>query len=76
MARLEKGIIVLVENNLARVQNIARPHHVSTPIVVPWSLRGTRGNLEVGTEVIYSVFEDNTGILLSRSDGEVYGLGE
>lgn len=40
---------------------------VSAPLVVPFFLIGA---LPIGTPVVYSVFEDNTGIVLARSDGE------
>lgn len=40
---------------------------VSAPIAVPFFLRGA---LPVGTPVAYVLFEDNTGIVLSRMDGE------
>lgn len=40
---------------------------VTAPIVVPFFLIGA---LPVGTPVAYVVFEDSTGIVLSRMDGE------
>lgn len=40
---------------------------VTTPITVPFFLVGA---LPIGTPVAYVVFEDNTGIVLSRMDGE------
>ena len=40
---------------------------VTAPITVPFFLVGA---LPVGTPVAYVVFEDNTGIVLSRMDGE------
>lgn len=40
---------------------------VTTPIAVPFFLEGV---LPIGTPVVYVVFEDNTGIVLSRMDGE------
>ena len=40
---------------------------VSAPLVVPFFLIGA---LPVGTPVVYSVFEDNTGIVLARADGD------
>lgn len=43
---------------------------VTTPITVPVFLVGA---LPVGTPVAYVVFEDNTGIVLSRMDGEWNG---
>ena len=43
---------------------------VTAPITVPAFLVGV---LPVGTPVAYVVFEDNTGIVLSRMDGEWSG---
>ena len=40
---------------------------VTTAITVPFFLVGV---LPVGTPVAYVVFDDNTGIVLSRMDGE------
>lgn len=40
---------------------------VTAPITVPFFLVGA---LPVGTPVVYVVFEDTTGIVLSRMDGE------
>lgn len=39
---------------------------VTAPLAVPFFLVGA---LPVGTPVAYVVFEDNTGIVLSRMDG-------
>jgi hypothetical protein len=44
---------------------------VTTPITVPFFLVGA---LPVGTPVAYVVFDDNTGIVLSRMDGEWNGV--
>ena len=40
---------------------------VTAPITVPFFLVGA---LPVGTPVAYAVFDDGTGIVLSRMDGE------
>lgn len=40
---------------------------VTTPLIVPFFLIGA---LEVNTPVAYVVFEDNTGLILARMDGE------
>ena len=40
---------------------------ITNPITVPFFLVGA---LPVGTPVAYVVFDDNTGIVLSRMDGE------
>ena len=39
---------------------------VTTPIIVPAYLNGL---MTVGTAVAYVLFEDNTGIVISRMDG-------
>ena len=39
---------------------------VTVPLTVPYFLIGA---LEVNTPVVYRVFEDNTGLILSRMDG-------
>ncbi len=41
---------------------------VTAPLVVPALLLGF---LEAGTVVVYEEFEDGTGIVLSRMDGEI-----
>lgn len=43
---------------------------VSPRLSIPWRLRGEMGNLTPGTEVVYAQFEDGTGIILDRLDGE------
>lgn len=43
---------------------------VTVPIAVPFFLVDA---LPIGTAVAYVVFEDNTGIVLSRMDGEWNG---
>ena len=40
---------------------------VTTTLTVPMLLQG---NIEVNTEVVYVVFDDNTGIVLDRLDGK------
>lgn len=40
---------------------------VTAPLTVPFFLINA---LPVGTPIAYAVFEDNTGIVLSRMDGE------
>ncbi len=39
-------------------------------IVIPWHLRGSTGNLTKGTPVVYVEFDDASGLLLGRADGE------
>lgn len=40
---------------------------VSTALVIPWALLEC---LEVGMDVVYAQFPDNTGVILARMDGE------
>lgn len=68
---VQKGKISSVMNDGKKV--IVTPYTGSTvtaPITVPVFLVGV---LPVGTPVAYVVFEDNTGIVLSRMDGEWNG---
>ena len=44
------------------------------PLTIPWYLRGDMGNLSPGVEVAYAMFEDGTGLILSRMDGEWPGI--
>lgn len=43
---------------------------VTIPITVPATLVGV---LPVGTPVIFVVFEDNTGLVIARMDGQTNG---
>ena len=64
---VQKGIVSAVLNGGGAVT--VTPYAGSTvtaPITVPFFLIGA---LPVGTPVAYVVFEDNTGIVLSRMDG-------
>jgi hypothetical protein len=81
MAQIEKGVILTIEgpvdrngdNTRARVQPQAKPGLVSRPLTIPWWLRGKMGNLTKGTEVVFTLFEDQTGVILSRMDGDWEG---
>ncbi len=42
---------------------------VTRPLIIPWWLRGTMGNLAPDVEVVYAEFEDKTGFILARFDG-------
>lgn len=42
---------------------------VTRPLIIPWYLRGTMGNLAPGIEVVYALFEDKSGYILGRADG-------
>lgn len=66
---IEKGKITSIDGNTARVVPCSESGLVSAQVVVPWHLRGSAGELSKGTEVIYAVFDDQTGMLLMRADG-------
>lgn len=46
---------------------------VTFPLVIPESLKG---NLNVNDSVLYAMFEDNTGIIIGRADGNDGGIAE
>lgn len=79
---LEKGKISSLENPLdrngdhsaAKVDPLSNTGIVSRPITIPWYLRGKMGDLKVGDEIIFVVFEDTTGMILARCDGEWPGI--
>lgn len=81
MQAIQKGTISSMEGNLdhngdkttARIFPNTSDGIVTRPLVIPWWLRGKMGNLTPGTEVVYVVFEDGTGLILSRMDGEWSG---
>lgn len=81
MGTIEKGIILTLEgdkdnnNNYtkARVQATSADGTSTLPLSVPWYLRGRMGNLSKGTEVVYALFDDATGVVLSRMDGNWNG---
>lgn len=43
-------------------------------LTIPWYLRGTMGNLEINTEVVFETFADLTGYIVGRFDGEWNGI--
>lgn len=75
---IQKGTISSVEGatdrnddkTKARVLPCTADGMVTRPLTIPWWLRGKMGNLKPGDEVAYAMFEDGTGIILSRMDGE------
>lgn len=75
---IQKGMISTVEGaadrngdkTTARVLPCTADGMVTRPLTIPWWLRGKMGNLRPGDEVAYAMFEDGTGIILSRMDGE------
>ena len=58
------------DKTTARVLPCTADGMVTRPLTIPWWLRGKMGNLNPGDEVAYAMFEDGTGIILSRMDGE------
>lgn len=47
---------------------------VTPALTIPWHLRGQIGALKVGDTVAYALFDDGTGIILERLDGEWRGI--
>lgn len=78
MGEIEKGVILSIEGSMdrngnrttARVQSMNAFGTTTLPLTIPWYLRGAMGNLCKGTEVVYTLFDDATGVILSRMDGE------
>ena len=81
MGQIEKGIILTLEgvkdrnNNhtAARVQSTSSDGTSTLPLTIPWYLRGSMGNLQKGTEVVFASFDDASGMILSRLDGNWNG---
>ncbi|MCM1040420.1 MAG: hypothetical protein NC434_13970 [Ruminococcus sp.] len=84
MGTIEKGVILTLEGNRdrnknytkAKVQAASAEGTSTLPLSIPWYLRGNMGSLEKGTEVVYAVFDDQTGVILSRLDGSWDGCFE
>ena len=70
MGQINKGKIASVSGNTARVVPSEASARPTPKITIPWHLRGDAGNLKKGTEVVYVEFDDSTGLLLGRADGE------
>lgn len=74
---IQKGTISSVEGDpdrnddktKARVLPCTADGMVTRPLTIPWWLRGKMGNLKPGDEVAYVMFEDGTGAILTRMDG-------
>lgn len=81
MADIQKGKISTIEgpadgngnNTRARVIPEQADGVVTKPLVIAEQLRGKAGNLTKGTEVIFAIFPDQTGIIFCRADGEWFG---
>lgn len=70
MGQINKGRIASISGNTARVVPSDAGARPTAKITIPWHLRGNSGNLKKGTEVVYVEFDDSTGLLLGRADGE------
>lgn len=81
MAEIQKGTVSSIlepmdrngDPTRAKVIPATADASVSYFLTIPWWLRGTMGNLEAGTQVAYAAFNDYTGVLLARMDGEWTG---
>ena len=84
MCVVQKGIILTLEGETdqngnptkARVQAASAEGTSTLPITIPWYLRGKMGNLEKGSEIAFIIFDDYTGIIVSRMDGNWDGTSE
>ena len=70
MGQINKGKIASISGNTARVVPSDASAKPTAKITIPWHLRGDSGNLKKGTVVVYVEFDDSTGLLLGRADGE------
>ena len=61
------------DKTTARVIPCTADGAITRPLTIPWWLRGVMGDLKPDDEVVYTVFEDGTGVILSRMDGEWNG---
>jgi len=69
MGQIHKGLIASISGDTARVVPSDTSEKPTAKITIPWHLRGDTGKLEKGTEVVYAEFDDHTGLLLGRLDG-------
>ena len=70
MGQINKGKIAGISGTTARVVPCDASARPTAKITIPWHLRGDSGNLKKGTVVVYVEFDDATGLLLGRADGE------
>lgn len=71
MGNINKGTIASISGNTARVVPSDAGAKPTAKITIPWHLRGSTGNLSKGTAVVYVEFDDSTGLLLGRADGNI-----
>lgn len=69
MALIDKGKISALKDggNAAEVIPSQSSGAVTATLTVPQLLKG---NIQVNTEVVYVMFDDNTGVILERMDGK------
>ena len=70
MGQINKGKIASIDGNMARVVPGSASGDATAKITIPQHLRGDSGNLKKGTEVVFVEFDDATGLILGRADGE------
>ena len=58
----------------AQVNPCTNAGAVTPAITIDWRLRGKNGQLKVGNEVAYCVFDDGTRVIFARLDGENSGI--
>ena len=71
MGHINKGKIASINGKTARVMPLDATARPTAKITVPADLRG--GQIKKGTVVVYVEFDDSTGLLLGRADGEKEG---
>lgn len=47
---------------------------ITPALTIPWYLRGEMGGLKPGDCIAYALFDDGTGIIIDRLDGEWSGV--
>lgn len=67
MAGVNKGKIASIDNTTARILPCNYKNKTTAKIVIPKFLRD---NLKKGDEVVYIQFDDATGVILGKMDGE------
>lgn len=72
MGQIYKGAIASINGNTARVVPSDESSRLTAWLTIPRHLRGSNGGLKKGVVVVYAEFDDATGLILDRADGE-YG---
>ena len=71
MGKICKGTIAGIEGSMARVVPCDAGAKPTARLVIPKALRD--GGLVKGTAVVYAEFDDFSGLILGRADGETGG---